>query len=338
MTPTLQHGKKIERLLFLLMVSLCAPQSHVFAQAYPFRFFTPEYMELRWKADSLFNLKQYHNAVGYYQKAAKLNVVKRFKRFCDNRAYLCYRELGDRKKAIKNYRASLKKGLRYDSLAFIYRDTFSINYLKKDKHWASIEKQLVENTMAYHQNTNIGLRKELLMMKELDMLSEMPSVHDSLSKIYSEETTIQKVVYEMRTKQIEKNIERFREILKEYGWPGIKLVGNDGEASAWLMAQHATKDSTFQRYCMQLIEKAIIKDDSRLPNYPYFSDRLSMWQGKQYFGTQFNQITDKTGKVIDVKPMPLYNEKIVNKLRNCFVMETLESYINYAKGRYVGKY
>ena len=38
------------------------------------------------------------------------------------------------------------------------------------------------------------------------------------------------------------NITRMRELLKQYGWPGPELIGNDGTLAAWLLVQHSDID------------------------------------------------------------------------------------------------
>lgn len=38
---------------------------------------------------------------------------------------------------------------------------------------------------------------------------------------------------------------RLREIIREFGWPGHHLVGEDGARSAWLIAQHSIGEPDF---------------------------------------------------------------------------------------------
>jgi hypothetical protein len=45
-----------------------------------------------------------------------------------------------------------------------------------------------------------------------------------------------------------RNTERLRELVAEHGWPGRSLVGEQGANDAWLLAQHATHELSFQRH------------------------------------------------------------------------------------------
>ena len=55
----------------------------------------------------------------------------------------------------------------------------------------------------------------------------------------------------------ERNNERMREIVGQYGWPGRSLVGEDGCEAAWLVVQHAVLEPDFQRRCLPLLQRAL---------------------------------------------------------------------------------
>ncbi len=52
-----------------------------------------------------------------------------------------------------------------------------------------------------------------------------------------------------------KNTARMKEILDKHGWPGKRLVGDDGAHAAWLLVQHADLDREFQKRCLKLLGK-----------------------------------------------------------------------------------
>ena len=54
----------------------------------------------------------------------------------------------------------------------------------------------------------------------------------------------------------QRNEDLIRKIVKEHGWPGISLVGEDGSRAAWLVVQHMDGDLDFQRSCLALMQEA----------------------------------------------------------------------------------
>jgi hypothetical protein len=86
---------------------------------------------------------------------------------------------------------------------------------------------------------------------------------------------------------------RLREIVKDDGWPGFKLVGEEGARAMWLLVQH-TPDLEFQKECLILLEAAVVKQDASPIHLAYLKDRVLMYEGKkQIYGTQFQIINQK---------------------------------------------
>jgi len=80
---------------------------------------------------------------------------------------------------------------------------------------------------------------------------------------------------------------RLRDILAEHGWPGRGLVGPDGAAAAWLVAQHAIGEPDFQRRVLPLLEQAARRGDVPAWQPAYLVDRIRMFEGwPQVYGTQ----------------------------------------------------
>jgi hypothetical protein len=78
-----------------------------------------------------------------------------------------------------------------------------------------------------------------------------------------------------------------KQIVAEYGWPGLSLVGPEGAAAAWLIAQHADFDVPFQRQCLALVEAAYAKGEVTGMHLAYLTDRVRIAERKpQLYGTQ----------------------------------------------------
>ena len=114
---------------------------------------------------------------------------------------------------------------------------------------------------------NVDLRRELLSLRELDQAARAAKPLDA-----------------QRLREVDaKNTARLREIIATYGWPAKSLVGEDGAAAAWLLAQHADQDLNFQRRVLTLIEPLALRDEVSITLYAYLYDRTHR---PQRYGTQ----------------------------------------------------
>jgi hypothetical protein len=76
-------------------------------------------------------------------------------------------------------------------------------------------------------------------------------------------------------------------IIAEHGWPGLTLVGVDGQRAAWLIAQHADDDVAFQKNCLDLIREAFVIGEAEGNALAYLTDRILEHEGSpQMYGTQ----------------------------------------------------
>jgi hypothetical protein len=85
----------------------------------------------------------------------------------------------------------------------------------------------------------------------------------------------------------EARTERLKDIIEEYGWPTIDLVGSKGEDAAWAIAQHSDQDLEFQREAVELLRDAVAAGDASPGNLAYLEDRVAVASGEpQVYGTQ----------------------------------------------------
>jgi hypothetical protein len=110
-------------------------------------------------------------------------------------------------------------------------------------------------------------------------------------------------------------------IVKEHGWLGRSLVGEDGARAAWLLVQHADQDREFQKQCLELLAKAVKAKEASAVDHAYLTDRVRVAEKKkQIYGTQF-QVKD--GKM---EPYPIEDETNVDKRRKAIGLPTLAEY------------
>jgi len=85
----------------------------------------------------------------------------------------------------------------------------------------------------------------------------------------------------------QRRTQRLVEIVDEHGWPGLSLVGKDGEDAAWTIAQHSDLDPEIQARFLEDLRAAFERGEASPGNLAYLEDRVAVAQGKpQTYGTQ----------------------------------------------------
>ena len=127
---------------------------------------------------------------------------------------------------------------------------------------------------------NRRLRDELLAMKEHDLRARARLAEDgSLFQGYHPEM---EAVHR-------RNAARLVEIINEFGWPGLSLVGEDGAEAAWLVAQHAIAEPALQHRCLVLLQAAAQAGEAPPSQAAYLEDRIRIFEGRrQRYGTQID--------------------------------------------------
>lgn len=158
---------------------------------------------------------------------------------------------------------------------------------------------------------NQQLQNELLSMREEDQQVLLELVDSG---------ELGAAEYHPRMKAVhEKKNARIKEIISQYGWPGISAVGKEGSGAAWLIVQHAVLDVPFMNKCLPLLEKATIEDEAEGWCLAYLQDRVLTMSGEPpIYGTQ--QDIDKSGIAY---PLPIAEPEKVEALRKEAGLEPL---------------
>lgn len=123
------------------------------------------------------------------------------------------------------------------------------------------------------------------------------------------------------TKIDEKNTARLKALVAEHGWLGKSLVGEDGAHAAWLLVQHADKDRTFQKDCLEKMKEGFKGGEVSGKDLAYLVDRVAVAEKKkQIYGTQFQ------GKSGNMKPQPIEDEQHVDERRRSVGLSTMGEY------------
>ncbi len=90
-----------------------------------------------------------------------------------------------------------------------------------------------------------------------------------------------------------KTTARMKQAVAEHGWPGKRIVGEDGAGAAWLLVQHADRDRAFQKQCLALMEPLVKTGEVDADDYAYLHDRLAVAEQRpQRYGTQFKDANE----------------------------------------------
>jgi hypothetical protein len=114
---------------------------------------------------------------------------------------------------------------------------------------------------------NQALRQELLALVEQDHALVGAPDHDPNSD----------QVQRQRLELLGRLRRRLVQILDTYGWPGKRLVGEDGAEAAWLLALHTMPDPQVLRRCLRLLEAAAAAAGEAEPwQVAFLVDRVSL--------------------------------------------------------------
>jgi len=115
------------------------------------------------------------------------------------------------------------------------------------------------------------------------------------------------------------------DIVRRYGYPGFKQVGEKSANNFWLLVQHADAHPEFQRRILKLMLPEVKTKNASPVNYAYLTDRIAENSGQpQEFGTQVIYQGPGLGKAV---PKSLRDPQHVNKRRVAIGMEPLEDYL-----------
>ena len=112
-------------------------------------------------------------------------------------------------------------------------------------------------------------------------------------------------------------------IVRQYGYPGFRQVGEKSSNNFWLLVQHADAHPDFQRRVLKLMLPEVKKKNASPHDYAYLTDRVALGAGQpQEYGTQveFTSIGHS-------RPRTLRDPANVDKRRATMGLGTLEAYL-----------
>jgi len=119
------------------------------------------------------------------------------------------------------------------------------------------------------------------------------------------------------------------QVLRELGWPGIALVGEQGSADAWLLIQHADRDRPLQRFALALLIEAVDGGDADPSHIAYLADRIHLHAGvPTRYGTQYARnkqgryriLPVEAGETLDIRRADLGVPSVAEFEREAFAL------------------
>jgi hypothetical protein len=111
------------------------------------------------------------------------------------------------------------------------------------------------------------------------------------------------------------------------GWPGRTLAGDDGALAAWLIAQHADRETAVQLTFLQALRGAVAAGEASPAHLAYLEDRVRVDAGRpQLYGTQFTVTHGIFG------PRPIEDPQHLDERRTAIGLEPFAAYEAQLRG------
>ena len=119
------------------------------------------------------------------------------------------------------------------------------------------------------------------------------------------------------------NLPRIKQIVADHhGLPGVREVGADGMAAAWLLVQHADTDAAFQQQVLEGLAPKVDSGEVSAREYALLVDRVLVNTGKpQRYGSQLAAISSRW------QPKPMEAPEQVDARRAALGLMPLADYL-----------
>ena len=123
-----------------------------------------------------------------------------------------------------------------------------------------------------------------------------------------------------------------QDMIVRHGWPDSATVGDDGASAAFLLVQHADRDTAFQARVLPLLESAHRRGQAEGQHVALLTDRLARARGEpQVYGTQ---AALRDGRLaVD----PIRDSSGVDARRAAMGLPPLAEYLRVLDSIYVGR-
>jgi hypothetical protein len=194
-------------------------------------------------------------------------------------------------------------------------------FLIDSPEWADFTDEAVAKVEAkYGAYENIELSKELWTMSLKDQAFYY---HLELAEKQSgRRSPVVSALWELKSKINAENVNRLEEIIVEYGWPKISLVGGNAANAVFLIIQHA--DLEVQKKYLPMMKEAANGNEADWSSLALLIDRINLREGKpQIYGSQIGINENGEYYVSDLE-----DPKYVNQRRASVGLGTIQEYVS----------
>lgn len=221
-------------------------------------------------------------------------------------------------KAFYAIEKALETGLRDSKLL---QSLPELSILHNDSRWEILVSKVKNKENTYIKSIK---NKSLLQHLEKMWMLDQQALSEYEQNIKLLDSTATSEDYSRLFKPVENrwkiNKQKLDSIINIHGWPGYKLVGEDGAKISWAIPQH-DPDVFFKMKCLSLLKKSVEEGDNDPNHYAELYDRIARdtWQ-KQTYGASMSTHA----------PHPIKDPSNVNKRRlELGLLEPIELYAYY---------
>ncbi len=246
-------------------------------------------------ADSLYNVKEFKRSAHEYSKAFK---TLGWKGYPDDRYNAaCSWALANEADSAFYQIDILVKKTNYKNLNHISNDEDLIS-LHSDKRWKEYIDFVRSNKEKAEKNLDKALAARLDSIYDDDQISRK-QINEIETKFGWDSKEL-KDHWKVISEKDSINLIKVQNILDTRGWLGEDVVGEQGNATLFLVVQHA--NIKIQEKYLPMMREAVKNGKAKPSNLALLEDRVALRQGrKQIYGSQINR-DDKT-QYIYVAPL-----------------------------------
>lgn len=276
-----------------------------------------QYDEYVKKAEQYLQSKEFLKAANAYSQAFASN--KDLGRI-DHRysAASCWALSGEVDSAFRNLERIAKSG--YYTKYYIITHDSSLNSLHIDQRWERIVTMIKSNKEKSEPNLNEALAAQLDTIYSDDQTYRKQI--DEIEKQYGFQSKEMEAQWRTIAQKDSSNVGKVKAILDKYGWLDKDVVGSQGNATLFLVIQHANQ-ATQEKY-LPMMREAVKNGKAQASSLALLEDRLALKQGKkQIYGSQIAQNPKTRAYYLS----PLENPENVDKRRADVQLPPLSEYL-----------
>ena len=269
------------------------------------------------KAEQHFQNKEYLKAAKAYNQAFASNkgLGRIDHRYSAARSWAL---AGEADSAFHNLERIAKNG--YYTKYYIITHDSSLNSLHRDQRWERIVAIIKSNKEKLEPNLNEALAAQLDTIYSEDQTYR--NQIDDIEKQYGFQSKEMEAQWRAIARKDSVNLRKIRDILDTYGWLGKDVAGSQGNATLFLVIQHA--DLAIQEKYLPMMREAVKNDKAQASHLALLEDRVALRQGKkQIYGSQIAR-NPKTGAYY---VQPLEDPENVDKRRAEVRLPPLSEYV-----------